>query len=103
LANVTPDGCMPFIPVRAFKAASNRWTGVGIVRSCEMAQEFIDRHLNYIAYRNRYHVSAKFVRRDCLEGVDNVNEIACGPDDVFILKPDKTKEEAFGFLELPRS
>lgn len=102
LANVTPNGKMPFVVVRAWKAAENRWYGRGLFEACENDQLHIDRCLNQIGLRNSYAANpVKGIRPDCLEGVSSTNEVKLDPGEAMILKPDKNLRDAIQLLEIP--
>lgn len=100
-ANVTPDGAIPFFAVKAFPVRG-RWYGRGYFEIFAMAQDFIDRHLDYVAYRNRYHSDPlKFVRPDCIDGLDATEEFPLQPGKALYLAPNKSGKDALEILVLP--
>lgn len=101
LANITPAGTIPFFVVRAFPTR-NRWYGRGYFEVFAMAQDFIDRHLDYVALRNRYHSDPmKFIRPDCIEGLDTEGEFLIQAGKAHYLAPNKSGKEAIELLILP--
>lgn len=67
-----------------------------------MAQDFIDRHLDYVAYRNRYHSDPiKLIRPDCIDGMDATEEFPLQPGKAFYLAPNKSGKDALELLVLP--
>ena len=101
LANITPNGGLPFFVVRAFPVR-NRWYGRGYFETFAMAQDFIDRHLDYVALRNRYHSDPmKFIRPDCIEGLDTEGEFLIQTGKAHYLAPNKSGKEAIELLILP--
>lgn len=101
LANVTPDGLLPFFVTRAFPVRG-RWNGRGYFEIFAMAQDFIDRHLDYVTLRNRYHSDPmKFVRADCIEGLDTTGEFLIQTGKAHYLAPNKSGKEAVELLILP--
>jgi len=51
IANVTPDGRLPFTVIRS-NPVKNRWYGRGFLETLEPAQTFIDRTFNQVIVRN---------------------------------------------------
>lgn len=100
LANVTPGGVVPIFVVRPFPVP-NRWYGRGMFEIYAYAQEFIERHLNYIAYRNRLHANPiKLIRAKLLKDYVEGEELKAGPDNVFRID-EKAEGAPITFLEYP--
>lgn len=102
LSNITPKGVLPFVVVRAWKAAANRWYGRGVFEAYETSQTAIDRDYCSVAYRNRFHSNPiKGVQKNAIENVENTGDIKMRPGEGLILKPDKTLADAIQLLALP--
>jgi hypothetical protein len=101
LSNVTPDGKLPFFVIRPFPVR-NRWYGRGLFEIYSYAQEFIERQLNYIAYRNRHHANPiRLIRRDMLKNVEEGQDIPVAPDTGLELEKNADPSQAITFIEYP--
>lgn len=101
IGNMTPEGKLPFQVVRAFKV-KNRWYGRGYFEIYEKAQEFIDRHLNYVAHRNRFHANpiTFFDPSNLLED-EETKEFRMEPGGTWRLKPGLKAEDVFQIMSMP--
>jgi hypothetical protein len=101
LGNVFPKAKLPFFDIRAVPV-KNRWYGRGMFELYSYAQEFIERQLNYVAHRNRYHANPiKGIRKDNIENVAEGEDIPLAPDAVIELKQGKSLKETIEFMEFP--
>jgi len=101
LANITPNGELPFFAIRPFPK-TNRWWGRGMFEIYELSQNFIERHLNYIAYSNRKRIHPiKGVRRNNITNLADGEDIVLGPDTTLELRQDATLRDTVEFLEFP--
>jgi hypothetical protein len=101
LANVTPDGVLPFFMIRPFPVR-NRAYGRGLFEIYSYAQEFIERQLNYIAYRNRHHANPiRLIRRDMLTNIAEGQDIPVTPDTGLDLAKNADPKQAITFVEYP--
>lgn len=101
IANVTPEGALPVTIVRAFKV-KNRCYGRGYFEIYDKAQEFIDRHLNYVALRNRYHSNpAIFMDTSLLLEDEESEEFQLAPGKTYRLKPGTKLEDFMQAFEYP--
>lgn len=84
MANRTPGGQLPFFVVRAYKV-KNRWYGRGYYETYASAQEYIDRQLNRIEYRNRFHSNpAVFVNHNLLAETEDAGDFELRPGRTFM-------------------
>jgi hypothetical protein len=101
LANVTPKAHTPFHVIRSTRIP-NRWYGRGMLEIYSYAQDFIERQLNYVAYRNRFHANPmRFIQRDNIRNIADGEDIELHPDATFELKPGKVPEDTIRFVEFP--
>ena len=101
LANVTPNGTLPFFIVRPFPK-KNRWYGRGFFEIYSYAQEFIERHLNYIAYRNRHHANpTRIIKRDLLKNIAEGDDVPVAPDTTLEAEKTADPKDAITFIEYP--
>lgn len=101
IANITPEGQLPFEVVRAYKV-KNRWYGRGYYEIYEKAQEFIDRHLNYVAYRNRFHSNpVTFFDPGNLLEDEETGEFELVPGKSYRLKPGLKVADVLQVFEFP--
>ena len=101
LANVTPTGSLPFFIVRPYPK-KNRWYGRGFFEIYSYAQEFIERHLNYVAYRNRHCANPiRIVKRDMIKNIADGDDIPVGPDITIEMEKGADPKEAISFVEYP--
>lgn len=101
LANVTPGGCLPFTMVRPFPK-KNRIYGRGFYEIYGYAQEFIERHLNYVAYKNRHHaMPTRVVKRDMIKNIQDGEDIPVTPDGTIEIEKGANPKEAISYLEYP--
>jgi hypothetical protein len=102
IANVTPEGKLPYTIVRAF-AVKNRWYGRGYFEIYEAAQEFIDRHLNYVAHRNRFHANpiVAFDPTSLVEDEETDGDFELTPGLLLRLKSGFKMEDAFQLFQFP--
>lgn len=100
-ANESPKAVWPFFSIRAYPV-KNRWYGRGYYETYARAQEYIDRQLNRIEYRNRYHTNpATFTDIDALgEGMD-VTEVELAPGKNYRKKPGRKLEEIIEIFVFP--
>lgn len=103
MANRTPGGQLPFFVVRAYKV-KNRWYGRGYYETYASAQEYIDRQLNRIEYRNRFHSNpAVFVNHSLLAEDEDSGDFELRPGRTFLKKPGARMQdivEAWAFPDL---
>ncbi len=101
MANETPKGQHPFFVVRGYKE-KNRWYGRGYYETYAKAQEYIDRNLCRIEYRNRFHSNpAKFFDPSQLIEDEEMQDLELRPDQTLRLKPNAKKEDCLSFVEFP--
>ena len=101
LSNVTPGGCLPFTMVRPFPK-KGRIYGRGFYELYAYAQEFIERHLNYVAYKNRHHANpTRLVKRDLIKNIQDGDDIPVSPDSTIELEKNAEPGDAISFLEYP--
>ena len=101
LANVTPGGCLPFTIVRPFPK-KNRIYGRGFYEIYSYAQDFIERHLNYVAYKNRHHaMPTRVVKRDLIKNIADGDDIPVSPDQTIEIEKGANPKEAISYLEYP--
>lgn len=103
MANRTPGGQLPFFVVRAYKV-KNRWYGRGYYEMYASAQEYIDRQLNRIEYRNRFHSNpAVFVNHSLLAEDEDSGDFELRPGRTFLKKAGARMQdivEAWAFPDL---
>jgi hypothetical protein len=103
MANRTPGGQLPFFIIRSTKV-KNRWYGRGYFETYAAAQEYIDRQLNRIEYRNRFHSNpAVFVNHSLLAEDEEAGEFELRPGRTFMKKPGAQMSdivEAWAFPDL---
>lgn len=101
LANVTPNGILPFFIVRPFPK-KNRLYGRGFFEIYSYAQDFIERHLNYVAYRNRHHANpTRIVKTDLLKNIAEGDEVPVSPDTTLYAEKTADPTQAITFIEYP--
>lgn len=101
LANVTPKGITPFFAVRPFPQL-RRWWGRGMFELYAYAQEFIERHLNYISHANRYHSNPVLaVQRGNIINASDGEDITISPGATIELKTGKTLAETIEVFAFP--
>lgn len=101
LGAVFPKAKLPFYVVRA-TPVKNRWYGRGMFELYDYAQQFIERQLNYVAYRNRYHANPiKAIKRDNILNVAEGDDIPLAPDSTLEINPTKSLEDTIQFVTFP--
>jgi len=101
LANVTPMGKLPFHVIRPFPIR-NRWYGRGYFEIYAYAQDYIERHLNYIGLRNRHHANpVRLVKRDLIKNIAEGEDIPVSPDTALELEKNADPKDAISFVEYP--
>lgn len=87
--------------VRAFPK-KNRIYGRGFYEIYSYAQEFIERHLNYVAYKNRHHANpTRIVKRDLIKNIQDGDDIPVSPDQTIEIEKNADPKDAISFLEYP--
>jgi hypothetical protein len=103
MANRTPQGQLPFFVVRAYKV-KNRWYGRGYYETYAAAQEYIDRQLNRIEYRNRFHSNpAVFLNHTLLAEDEDSGDFELRPGRTFLKRNGAKMQdivEAWAFPDL---
>jgi hypothetical protein len=101
LANVTPEGMLPVVPVRIHKEAG-KICGMGWFQKYENANNAVDRQYNAVTKRNAESSSViSGLQPDALADKSQAKNFKMDPTKPLTLAPGKTITEALSFTAIP--